>query len=108
MSEIPAMQATVAQEAFGSPTHVNNEPPRTEMTYNKEEHHDDSGASSESSSLDDNHSGYERHANECTEFCIELFTCFGLFNACCPANGEGCLTSTATFCGNILFACCKC
>lgn len=53
-------------------------------------------------------SGYERETNECTEFCMECVTCFGMFSTCCPSSGEGCLTSTAVFCGNILFGCCKC
>ncbi|RLV83240.1 hypothetical protein JA9_003035 [Meyerozyma sp. JA9] len=45
--------------------------------------------------------------NECTEFCVECSACFGLFDSCCPADEEGCLTTAATFCGNILFGCCK-
>ncbi|KAK6464128.1 hypothetical protein DFJ63DRAFT_61065 [Scheffersomyces coipomensis] len=110
MADIPVMNAVVAQEAFGTAGNVTNEPGRNEMSYNKE--HQDQNSSdndSETSSFnDDAHSGYERESNECTEFCIEFFTCFGLFNACCPANGEGCITTSATFCGNILFACCKC
>lgn len=53
-------------------------------------------------------SGYQRDTNECTEFCLEFFTCFGLCDACCPSNGEGCVTSVATFCGNLFFSCCKC
>ncbi|KAF6069986.1 hypothetical protein FOB64_002684 [Candida albicans] len=52
-------------------------------------------------------SGYQRESNECTEFCIECCTCFGVLN-CCPNNGEGCVTNMATFIGNMLFACCKC
>lgn len=53
-------------------------------------------------------SGYNRDENECTEFCMDFLSCFGLFDTCCPANGEGYLTTAATFCGNILVGCCKC
>lgn len=52
-------------------------------------------------------SGYHREHNECTEFCIECSSCFGVVN-CCPKSGEGCITTMATFIGNMLFACCKC
>lgn len=58
--------------------------------------------------LSDAGSGYQRDSNECTEFCIEFCSCFGTFDACCPSDGEGCLTSFATFCGNLIFSCCKC
>lgn len=53
-------------------------------------------------------SGFAREQNECTEFCIELFSCFGLCETCCPSSGEGCLTTCATIFGNILVGCCKC
>ncbi|ODV81733.1 glycoside hydrolase family 17 protein [Suhomyces tanzawaensis NRRL Y-17324] len=62
----------------------------------------DSSSSDEGSSYMDMASGYDQNLNECTEFCIELSTCFGLLETCCPANGEGCLTTSAVFCGNIL------
>lgn len=63
---------------------------------------------SERTSFSEQGSGYERDANECTEFCIECISCFGLFNACCPATGEGFLTNVGVFCGTILVGCCKC
>ena len=67
-----------------------------------------SSTSSSSSGSDfSGHSGYQREHNECTEFCIELFTCFGVVD-CCPKNGEGCVTSVATWLGNLVFSCCKC
>lgn len=56
----------------------------------------------------DDASGYERELNECTEFCLDLFTCFGAFDACCPATGEGCCSSTAAFFGNICVGLFKC
>lgn len=52
-------------------------------------------------------SGRIEPENECSEFCVECSSCFGLFDSCCPADEEGCLTTAATFCGNILFGCCK-
>lgn len=56
----------------------------------------------------DNASGYQRDTNECTEFCIDLFNCFGACDACCPLTGEGCLSTTAAFLGNICVGCIKC
>mmetsp|Transcript_3138 Transcript_3138/g.3062 ORF Transcript_3138/g.3062 Transcript_3138/m.3062 type:complete len:137 (+) Transcript_3138:218-628(+) len=53
-------------------------------------------------------SGYERESNECTECCIDLIGCFGLFDTCCPSTGEGFITNLGVFCGNILVGCCKC
>ncbi|CAK7893911.1 hypothetical protein CAAN1_02S08438 [[Candida] anglica] len=87
--------------------------PQEEMqltTPTKEENTSDSSDSDSTSNqtLSEVGSGYERDNNECAEFCIEFASCFGLFDSCCPSDGEGCLTSTATFCGNILFSCCKC
>lgn len=81
------------------------------IDHSKEQTSQSSVSSSDDSSsitVSETGSGYQRDNNECTEFCIELAMCFGMFEACCPSDGEGCLTSTATFCGNILFACCKC
>lgn len=53
-------------------------------------------------------SGFQRDQNECTEFCIEFLSCFGLCETCCPSSGEGFLTTCATICGNVLVGCCKC
>lgn len=53
-------------------------------------------------------SGYHRETNECTEFCQDYFICFGACDACCPSTGEGCLSSTAAFFGNIMVGFCKC
>lgn len=53
-------------------------------------------------------SGYDRDNNECTEFCTDLFMCFGACDACCPASGEGCLSSFAAFVGGLCVACCRC
>lgn len=58
--------------------------------------------------MDDNQSGYHRESNECTEFCADLFMCFGACDACCPLSGEGCLSSMAAFFGNICVTCWKC
>lgn len=60
------------------------------------------------STFNDDASGYQRDSNECTEFCMDLFICFGACDACCPLSGEGCLSSLAAFVGNLCFACCKC
>lgn len=60
------------------------------------------------STFDDDASGYHRESNECTEFCVDLLTCFGLLGDCCPLTGEGCLTNTGTFIGNLCVGCCKC
>lgn len=72
------------------------------------------GSSSSSSESEDEvnshftaQSGYQREHNECTEFCVECCTCFGVVS-CCSRSGEGCITTMATFIGNMLFACCKC
>ncbi|KAM9892307.1 hypothetical protein OXX79_010110 [Metschnikowia pulcherrima] len=56
----------------------------------------------------DDASGYQRETNECTEFCLDLFTCFGACDACCPSTGEGCLSSTAAFFGGLCVGCLKC
>lgn len=69
---------------------------------------DSDSRESDDYSLSDVGSGYDRDSNECTEFCIELVSCFGVLDACCPSSGEGFFTTCATFCGNILFSCCKC
>ncbi|KAF3990615.1 hypothetical protein FT663_01690 [Candidozyma haemuli var. vulneris] len=53
-------------------------------------------------------SGYHRDTNECTEFCQDCCICFGACDACCPSTGEGCLSSTAAFFGNIMVGFCKC
>lgn len=53
-------------------------------------------------------SGYERDTNECSEFFLDCFSCFGLFDACCPSDSDGCITSCAVFFGNLCFACCRC
>lgn len=60
------------------------------------------------STYNDNESGYKRESNECTEFFVDLFTCFGLLGDCCPLSGEGCLTNTGIFIGNLCVSCCKC
>ncbi|CAK9441316.1 uncharacterized protein LODBEIA_P51850 [Lodderomyces beijingensis] len=71
------------------------------------------GSSSSDSSVDTDVSdmslvsGYHRKdGDECTEFCTECCLCFGVVD-CCPRSGAGCLTSVATFIGNLLFGCCK-
>ncbi|EAZ63912.1 putative suppressor of mutant AC40 subunit of RNA polymerase I and III (high serine) [Scheffersomyces stipitis CBS 6054] len=90
---------------------ISSEPqPTNEMSLSqaKDEADNNSSISSSSSDNDDAASGYERESNECTEFCIECCNCFGLFSGCCPNDSEGCITTVATFFGNILFACCKC
>lgn len=53
-------------------------------------------------------SAYHRDTNECTEFCQDCLICFGACEACCPSTGEGCLSSTAAFFGNIMVGFCKC
>lgn len=64
--------------------------------------------SSSSSSTSYAMSGYERDSNECTEFCIDLIGCFGLFDSCCPSTGEGFVTNVGIFCANIMLKCVKC
>ncbi|KAI5955286.1 hypothetical protein KGF54_001847 [Candida jiufengensis] len=89
--------------------------PQSNETLNnnqlKPENSNSSSSSSSSSGSDfsghTNRSGYHREGNECTEFCIEFCTCFGVVD-CCPNNGDGCVTSVATFVGNLIFGCCKC
>lgn len=53
-------------------------------------------------------SGYDADTNECSEFCLDCWSCFGVFDACCPSDSEGCITSTAVFLGNVCFSCCRC
>lgn len=57
---------------------------------------------------EDTTSGYHRETNECTEFCMDLWICFGACDAFCPQSGEGCMSGWAAFCGNLCFSCCKC
>ncbi|GEQ72027.1 hypothetical protein JCM33374_g5713 [Metschnikowia sp. JCM 33374] len=57
---------------------------------------------------DDDASGYQRETNECSEFCIDLFSCFGACDVCCPSTGEGCLSTTAAFLGGLCVGCLKC
>ncbi|KAK6454844.1 uncharacterized protein RJT20DRAFT_129465 [Scheffersomyces xylosifermentans] len=89
---------------------INSEPrPTTDMSLEPKEKNSDNDTDSDSSSdQSDAASGYERESNECTEFCIECCSCFGLFAGCCPADSDSCVTTVATFCGNILMSCCKC
>ena len=61
-----------------------------------------STSSRQSESFIDQHSGYESNVNECTEFCIDVITCFGLFDACCPSTGQGFVADVATFCSVVL------
>lgn len=56
----------------------------------------------------DEESGYQRDTNECTEFCMDFFICFGACEACCPLSGEGFFSSLAAFCGNICVGLRKC
>lgn len=79
----------------------------SEPEPNNEMYRDYSGRSSMQTHTTDA-SGYHRESNECVEFCADLFICFGACDACCPASGEGCLTSTAAFCGNICVGMFKC
>lgn len=87
---------------------IDSEPkPINDMTLTTNNSHSSSNERS-SYTLSELGSGYNREENECTEFCLDFCTCFGLFDNCCPTDGEGCLTTTATFIGNIIFSCCKC
>ncbi len=82
--------------------------PEMRLTSPTAEERRSSESSSSSESGDDNQSGYAGDQNECTEFCADFVTCFGMFEACCPSSGEGCLTTCATICGNVLLSCCRC
>lgn len=53
-------------------------------------------------------SGYDKEQNECADFCLDLFSCFGLLEACCPTDGDGCVTTFAVCLGNVIFGCCRC
>lgn len=53
-------------------------------------------------------SGYDEDTNECSEFCMDCCACFGLLDACCPSDTDGCISSTAIFLGNVCFSCCRC
>lgn len=86
----------------------------SDSSHSHSQSHSHSSSSSASRTSEDTdesdlslYSGYDREGNECTEFCIELFTCFGVVD-CYPKSGAGCLTTTATFVGNLVFGCCKC
>ena len=68
---------------------------------NKEDDNDDH-------SLSTIGSGYDRETNECQDFCLELFSCFGLLDDCCPSDGEGCFSNTASFCGTLCISMIKC
>lgn len=103
MSQAPASeQHTITSEPVASDMHLD---PKAIKERGSDSSDDDR---SSYSGISLTHSGYDRDSNECTEFCTECVTCFGMFSACCPSSGEGCLTSTAVFFGNILFGCCKC
>lgn len=80
--------------------------PRNKETNNND--HDGDGSDVSSATISDQGSGYERSSNECTECCIDLIGCFGLFESCCPSTGEGFITNLGVFCGNIMVGCCKC
>lgn len=85
---------------------ISYEPDRTaEMSLNKLENGDDARSSI---TVSEAGSGFERESNECTEFWLECCSCFGLMETCCPNDGEGCCTSTATFIGTICLSCWKC
>ncbi|ODV65716.1 hypothetical protein HYPBUDRAFT_153890 [Hyphopichia burtonii NRRL Y-1933] len=86
----------------------NNDNDSNHLQNPKERASNDDSLSDDHSSVSYANSGYQRDSNDCTEFCIEFMTCFGLLAACCPNDGEGCLTNAATICGNILVGCCKC
>ncbi|CCE79644.1 Piso0_001725 [Millerozyma farinosa CBS 7064] len=90
---------------------ITKEPAAQDNMYlapHKETNSDDSCTPRTSTSVSEQGSGYERQANECTEFCTDFLSCFGLFDACCPASGEGYLANFATCCGTVLMSCAKC
>lgn len=58
--------------------------------------------------FEDNESGYHRESNECTEFCMDFFMCFGACDSCCPLSGEGFFSGAAAFCGNLCISLRKC
>lgn len=93
-----------APQAANNPVPITTEPESPTMDAPRRS----SGQESSSTDYSDNHSGYHRDTNECTEFCFDLFQCFGACEACCPLSGEGCLSSTAAFFGNICVTCWKC
>lgn len=80
-------------------------PEKTEVSNSD---NDDNGSDVTSVTMSEQGSGYERESNECTECCIDLIGCFGLFDSCCPSTGEGFITNLGVFCGNLLVGCCKC
>lgn len=53
-------------------------------------------------------SGYDREQNECADFCLDFCSCFGLLEACCPTDSDGCVTTFAICLGNVIFGCCRC
>ncbi|CAI5759440.1 unnamed protein product [Candida verbasci] len=116
LQDIPLEDSEKQQQKHQQP--ITSEPkPVNEMNLqqqpqdNELQHTKTNNSSTQSSSSDSDFisqvSGYERDTNECSEFCIEFCTCFGVVD-CCPRTGEGCLTTTATFIGNLIFGCCKC
>ncbi|CCE88932.1 Piso0_001725 [Millerozyma farinosa CBS 7064] len=104
-SEKPASSGNADEEP------ITKEPAAQDNMYlspNKETNSDGTSTHRTSMTVSEQGSGYQREENECTEFCTDFLTCFGLFDACCPASGEGYLANFATCCGIVLMSCTKC
>lgn len=98
---------TISQEPKATQGMQLDVPQKKERNNNNDDDDDDSSDVT-SATISEQGSGYERNSNECTECCIDLIGCFGLFDSCCPSTGEGFITNLGVFCGNILVGCCKC
>ncbi|RLV93274.1 hypothetical protein JA1_002602 [Spathaspora sp. JA1] len=95
----PVNQMVLSQQQQEQQREQNSDPQQYSKTHES--------TSDSESEFTDSASGYYRESNECGEFVTSCCTCFGTLDTCLPKNGEGCLTSTLTFIGNILFGCCK-
>lgn len=87
---------------------IDVEPRQQEMSLSPREDNESDFNPRSSYTLSEVGSGYDQDTNECSEFCLDFCACFGLLDACCPADEEGCVTSCAIFLGNVLFSCCTC
>lgn len=83
------------------------EAPPMEYRKNSSEGSSRSSSSESETTISEVGSGYQRETNECTEFCLDLFTCFGICNSICPSSENGCISSCASFFGNFCFSLCK-
>lgn len=107
--QLPSEQSITTEPSLSSPMEAS-----PQRTVNDENHlavevpKYDENSHSDSESEMTYSSGYDSGKyNECGMFCIDCLTCFGALDFCLPNGGEGCLSNTVTFIGNIFLGCCK-